>query len=92
MNTKTVNTAEIIPSGIIREACITLISKEDGGGLRGGTQTIVGHFVTNGMSTWEITPTNMPPGSESLSETFALMSLLSELMDIGNIQNSTEVR
>jgi len=90
VNTKTVSTAKIIPSGIIREACITLISKGDGAGSPGGTQLTASLFVTNGMSTWEITPTNMQLGCDLSLEIASLMTLSSELMDIESILDMTD--
>ncbi len=87
---KTVNTARIIPSGIIREDCITVISKGGGTDQRGGFPITVSRYAINGMSVWEITPTNTRLGLDHSWAMSDMMTLLSGLMDTENTRPMTD--
>lgn len=85
MNTAKTDHLETIPEG-----CITLTSKDDAGALHAGSQITALLYVTKDTNVWEITPTNMPPGSDVNLEIHALMSLSSELADTESTLHMTD--
>jgi len=80
-STKGADSVETIPSEIIREDCITLISEDDGGVLPAGHPITVSRFAINGMNVLEIRPMNMLRGYADSLAILDLMTWCSEQMD-----------